>query len=156
MKRHGYKIGLLQKCEYYNPNFANISDGLINLIGQSQLLILFLSRNFLDEDLKKRTQLSTCIQLYPDGNKIFIILVRKNKNTKSSLSFNFQSNEMSEEDLNKIPDNLGKISLRHGSPRLNDPYLWDIMSNYLPPLRESQQNESFYEQIPSPAQSAFV
>ncbi|KAF7626000.1 TIR domain-containing protein, partial [Meloidogyne graminicola] len=141
----GYKIHLLQKCKYYTSENINISDPLNNLIKESKLLILYISCNFIIEYLNI-SQLSTGIQLFK--NKIFTIF----------------SNEMNENDINLIPQKLGKIIRRKGTSRLNDPCFWDKLERYLPNNNRQQQQQeqqlnysnNEYEQITTNNQSNFV
>uniref|UniRef100_A0A1I8BTG6 Uncharacterized protein n=1 Tax=Meloidogyne hapla TaxID=6305 RepID=A0A1I8BTG6_MELHA len=76
----------------------------------------------------------------------------------TSLTLPISSEKMTGDDMNKLPELLGGIVRNSTRTSEYNPCFWRELENNLPPLivRRESLNEPFYEQIPSPSQSAFV
>lgn len=73
----GYILCFLHHCEYYREDSAYFSDDLNNLIKNSRVLVLFLTREFLQKDWN-RPQLTSSFKLDKKQNesrRILIIMV---------------------------------------------------------------------------------
>jgi hypothetical protein len=149
---YGYILCYLHQCGYYREDPVYISNELIKLIGESRMLVVYLSREFMRLDWN-RPQLTSSIKL------------DKKQNESRRILF-IVGYDMDETDLANLPIEIGSIILRDGYLRRDSPQFWEDLKRLLrdiPPIRypspssETSQSHIYseYGQIP-PAPSDFV